>query len=272
MRRSTDDDTEVATQLDESDLELLDGPGHLRRPRPSGAWLRDWVRWFGPVRLIACVFAVIGVAFAGWWLVRTPPEPTEAALPIASTASSAPAGTPGAPATPPATSTPPASTEPSEVVVHVTGAVHEPGVYQLPPGSRVHDAVLQAGGFTRRADTSALNLAAAVGDGSQVYVPAPGEEIPAAVTPVPAPGAPADSSASGDGEVGEAGEAGDAPVNVNTADQSQLETLPGIGPVTAEAIIEHRESAGGFTTVDELEDVRGIGPATLDTIYDLVTV
>ena len=225
--------------------ELEDGLPTLRRPdrsRPSVAWVRDWVDWFGPGRLIATTIAVVGVAVAGWWLVRSPSPPTESMLPMAS----APAAV--VPSTPPTTA--------GIITVHVAGAVRRPGVYRLPSGSRVVDAIDQAGGTRARADVDAVNLAAPVADGVRVHVPVPGE---VAATPP-----------TGDGTVGVS--LPPALVDINDADAMTLESLPGVGPATAAAIIEYRSSQGPFVSVDDLEAVPGIGPAKLDAVRDLVTV
>jgi competence protein ComEA len=222
----------------------------LRRPdrrRPSVAWLRDWVMWFGPARLIATSVTITGVAFAGWWLVRSPAPPTESLLPMAS------APTLPVPATTPSTL--------GEVTVHVAGSVRHPGVYRLPSGSRVVDAIDRAGGTRRGSDSGALNLAAALADGTRVYVPRRGEDVAVDSASDPSAGSPAaDVSAP------------PVPVAINDADAAELETLPGIGPTTAAAIVEYRTANGPFATVDDLESVPGIGPAKLDAVRDLVTL
>lgn len=155
-----------------------------------------------------------------------------------------------------------ASVPAGPVVVHVDGAVHRPGVVTLPVGGRVADAVDAAGGTTVEADTSLVNLARPVVDGELVVVPREGETPPAAV----AGGgqqAPAGGSATG---------GGDPLVDINTADTTALDGLPGIGPVLAERIVGHREEVGSFASVDDLGAVSGIGPAVLEDIRDLVTV
>lgn len=141
-----------------------------------------------------------------------------------------------------------------EVVVHVAGAVSAPGVYTLPADSRVDDAV-RAAGATADADLSQLNLAQKLADGQKITVPAAGE------TPAPADNAaPSDSSQSG------------ALVNINTATQEELETLPSIGEVRAQAIIAYREEHGGFRTTDELMEVSGIGEKIFADISPHITV
>lgn len=148
---------------------------------------------------------------------------------------------------------------PEELIVHVSGAVEAPGVAQLPPGSRVHDALEAVGGASDDADLSAVNLARPVEDGEQIHVPEPGEEPP--VTGAGGPGA-AEPPASTTG----------AAIDLNTAGASELEELPGVGPSIAQRIIDHREKNGPFTAVDGLLEVSGIGPATLEKIRDRATV
>lgn len=141
-----------------------------------------------------------------------------------------------------------------EVVVHVAGAVSSPGVYTLPADSRVDDAV-RAAGATADADLSQLNLAQKLADGQKITVPAAGE------TPAPVDNAaPSDSSQSG------------ALININTATQEELETLPSIGEVRAQAIIAYREEHGGFRTTDELMEVSGIGEKIFADIAPHITV
>ncbi len=215
-------------------------------PRSPTERARAWVDWFGIGRLIAASVATVVVCAGAIWLVRTPPPPTEASLPRATTTSGAPSESVPA-AIPPTTA--------ALVVVHVAGAVAEPGVYELGAGARVRDAVVAAGGPTETADWNALNLAGVVVDGVKVYVPEVGEDVPPSLTAVPIPDGP--------GPPG-------APVNVNTATAAELETLPGVGPATATAIVTERERNGPFLGVDDLDRVPGIGPAKLDALRDLV--
>jgi competence protein ComEA len=146
----------------------------------------------------------------------------------------------------------------SRVTVHVAGAVRRPGVYRLSARSRVVDAVRRAGGARRRADLSALNLAAKVEDGRQVVVPlrvAPG-----------AGGAAASGGAAGTGSAPE------VPIDLNTATPEQLDELDGIGPGMAGAILEYREEHGGFGSVEELGQVPGIGEKRLAALREKVRV
>jgi competence protein ComEA len=144
------------------------------------------------------------------------------------------------------------------VVVYVEGAVHEPGLYSLAPGSRVSDAIAEAGGLLADAYEQSLNLAAPLEDGVKVLVPfTPKEGDP------PLPDA---SSPSSDKPVIV------FPININTATQEELEALPGIGPAKAADIIAYREANGPFTTIDQIKNVPGIGPATFEGLKDLITV
>lgn len=139
---------------------------------------------------------------------------------------------------------------PPPLLVHVVGAVQSPGVYALPPGSRVLDAVDAAGGATDEGQPNRLNLAASLIDGEQVRVPVEGE-------PVAGPARPGGPS---------------GPIDLNSATAADLETLPGIGPATAAAIVDHREATGRFEEVADLLEVRGIGEAKLAAIADQVVV
>ena len=151
------------------------------------------------------------------------------------------------------------TTAPVDVVVDVEGAVLQRGIHHLPVGARVADAVAAAGGLGPTADGARLNLAAVLQDGQRVYVPAVGEQPPAVVGP-------------GAGRAGRGADAHPTPVDLNTADAAALEALPGVGPALAAAIIQHRDQIGGFTSVDQLADVRGIGAAKLEQLRPLVTV
>ncbi|HYZ76091.1 MAG TPA: helix-hairpin-helix domain-containing protein [Gaiellaceae bacterium] len=162
----------------------------------------------------------------------------------------------GSAAQPPPPILPPTtSTTPSRVVVHVVGAVRRAGLYRLSQGDRVADAVARAGGATRKADLSLVNLAALVSDGEQVVVPRRGAVV--------------ETGAGGAAGVGTGGAAA-GPVHLNSATVEQLDTLPGVGPVTAQKIVDYRQKHGAFSSVDELDAVPGIGPARLDELRDLV--
>lgn len=157
--------------------------------------------------------------------------------------------------------TPPEPPPPTELAVHVAGAVKQPGVYQLPPNSRVKDAIHQAGGATANADLDALNLAETVTDGQKIYVPRKGEVPPptrAANTPHSTTQAtPRDSKSNPEVRF---------PIDLNTATAEQLEAIPGIGPALAQRIVDHRRANGRFQSVDELLEMQGIGQKRLETI------
>lgn len=149
---------------------------------------------------------------------------------------------------------------PPPLVVHVAGAVLRPGLVESVDGARVSDVILAAGGLRSDADLSRLNLAARVVDGSRLYVPAIGEDSPP--PPLSAEGSPAAGS--------RAGSAADAPIDLNSATEQQLDELPGVGPATAAAIVAYRSRNGRFASVDDLAQVRGIGPAKLEALRPLV--
>jgi competence protein ComEA len=146
------------------------------------------------------------------------------------------------------------------IQVHVTGGVLKPGVYALPPASRVQDALEAAGGVSPNADQANLNLAAQLQDGDKLEVPT---QQPNAQTSSTGSSQKTDDQAAGES----------APIiNINTATQGELETLPGVGPVTAQKIIAYRQTAGGFSTIEEIQKVSGIGPATFEKIKMYITV
>jgi competence protein ComEA len=189
------------------------------------------------VKVIAAL-ATAGAVLLVWWLLSGRPETSEPTEPLAFATSGVPSASAKAP----------------ELVIDVIGKVRKPGIVTVPKGSRVYEAIEAAGGLKGRPDTSALNMARVLSDGEQILV---GME-PAQVS------AP---TASGGG-----GSAASAKVNLNTATAEQLDTLPGVGPVTAEAILDWREENGRFGSVEDLLDVKGIGDATLDELRDFVIV
>lgn len=134
-----------------------------------------------------------------------------------------------------------------DLVVDVAGAVRRPGVYRLPAGSRVIDAIERAGGAVTGARLEAINRAARLADGQQVVVPEPGR-------------------AGGGSAL--AGDPGEGPISLGTATVEQLEEIDGIGPVTAGKIVEYREERGGLASVEQLDEVSGIGPATMESLRD----
>lgn len=164
-------------------------------------------------------------------------------------------------ASPPPTA-PSARSSSAVVVVDVVGKVRRPGVYRLPAGARVDDAVRAAGGFSGPVTGASVNLAARLSDGQQVLV---------GVAPV-AGAVPAGSASSSGGDGGGGAVASGAPVDLNTASSSELEALPGVGPVLAQHILDWRAAHGSFTAVDQLRSVSGIGPAKFAVLRPLVVV
>ena len=269
--------------------EFTPEPGpELVRPLPPRTWRETLARLAESFDLsarrlaVGLVVVVVGGVVA--WRLLAPPAPAaEMEMPYASPttagtgaapgASTPPPGAPGPPAGAPASGAPAAGAPgtgavPTEVVVHVAGAVVTPGVQRLPAGARVVDAVDRSGGARPDAELARVNLAAPLVDGQQVYVPVAGETVPA-----PPPGASSPAGAGGRSPAGPSVDGGSGQlVNLNSATAEELDTLPGVGPATAEAILSHRDANGPFTSVDQLLDVRGIGDAKLEQLRDLVTV
>ncbi|HWQ61095.1 MAG TPA: ComEA family DNA-binding protein [Negativicutes bacterium] len=185
--------------------------------------------------VIALAGLIIAGSFYDHWRKTAPPEKPAVPVPAAQTAAVAD----GRP------------------VVHVSGAVNKPGVYEVGPGSRVVDAVNAAGGLAAEADAARVNLAQSVKDGMQVNVPATGAAGHA-------PGTTAAEAA--------AGSAGTGKVSINAAGRGELESLPGIGPVLAERIVEYRRANGPFRDVTELKKVNGIGDGKFNRIKDRITL
>ncbi|WP_155722779.1 ComEA family DNA-binding protein, partial [Mycobacterium avium] len=155
----------------------------------------------------------------------------------------------------------------------VVGLVHTPGLVTLAPGARIADAVQAAGGAVNGADTAGLNMARPLDDGEQIVVglaPVPGQP-PVLGSSVAAGSTPAPKSPPGPGAAKAKPKTGDA-VDLNTATVQELDALPGVGPVTAAAIVAWRQTNGRFTSVDQLADVEGIGPARLEKLRALVRV
>jgi competence protein ComEA len=159
------------------------------------------------------------------------------------------------------TVTPRPTVLPPSIIVDVRGAVNKPGVYTLPSGSRVQDALVLAGDVTSSADTRPLNLARRLNDGEQIYVPRIGEVTPTVVA-APGRGVPLNAPTKIPG----------GKININTGTLAELDTLPGIGPAIAQRILDYRAQNGDFKTSEDLKKVRGIGDAVFDQIKDLIAV
>jgi competence protein ComEA len=221
-----------------------------------------------PPRRMASVAIVVGVVLAlgalAWLALRPVGASEDSADLFAGSAVTVPASA-DAEAEPGGTATTP--TTGAGIVVHAAGAVSRPGLYRLPRDARVADLLDAAGGPTLETDLDRVNLAAPLADGQRLYLPRRGEGSPAVVGP------DGGAVSGGTGATGAtASGAPSGPIDLNTATAEQLDTLPGVGPATAAAIVSHRERNGPFSSVDGLLDVRGIGPSKLEAMRDLVTV
>jgi competence protein ComEA len=199
---------------------------------------KEQLPWLAVALFAGIAIGALAVALSGRTrpapIIITPPEPTHTPLP-----------------------------EPTQapLKVHLSGEVERPDVYDLPPGAILQDAIVAAGGLTDAAAADAINLALPLSSGMHVHVPAL-EEVDSQ---------PAFVERSGSVTIPLDGPAGEL-INLNTASSDQLEQLPGIGPATAQKIIEFRQANGPFAAVEELQNVSGIGPSKMEQVRDLVTV
>ncbi len=234
-------------------------------------------------RFTFIVAAAPVVGFVAWWMVRLPTPPIESLIPVAPTHVTA---------TQNDWLSPLATTSPTRIAVHVVGAVNEPGVYHLESGARADDALRAAGGANANADLRRVNLAAAVYDGAQLYIPRVGERMPADLPQSSVGSGPNNAGGGPNGAAGNANVVGNATagpgtagtvgsattstqpaiIDLNLATAVDLDRLPGVGPSTAKAIIDHRTRNGPFASVDDLLKVKGIGPAKLAEIRPWVRV
>ena len=239
----------------------LVAPGHGRHARRAervGGWIEDRLppafqgrTRVGPSQLtVVAVLVAAALGFLAWWSVRAAPVGTS------SPGSAAPPGPSPPTETSEASAAASGEAPGGDLVVDVAGKVRRPGIVRLPAGSRVVDALEAAGGARRGVDLTNLNLARPLVDGEQVLV---------GVRAVPGVAASAAAAPSGAAPAGPL-------VNLNTADSAELETLPGVGPVTAAAILQWRADHGAFSAVEELLEVSGIGDATLAEIAPFVTL
>lgn len=261
----TDDDDGVRTPR------WLDtGPGALTwrerliPPRFRGARLdpgRRGVATMLGVGSVACLVTLVVVFWERPVAQPVPPLPAAhpaalpAAAPVSATASAPPGTAPGPP-------------PPAELVVSVVGLVHRSGLVRLPPGARVADALDAAGGALSGADLTGLNLAQRLADGDQVRVGAADSATPPPGSATTSEG----SAATGEPDAGGTASPAAGPVNLNTATEAELDALPGVGPVTAKAIIAWRQTNGRFSDVEQLAEVDGIGPARLARLREMVTI
>jgi len=220
----------------------------------------DWWRWLGWKRLVVGALALPVAAVVVWWFVQLPTPPVENFIPTATTSPNINSELPsylasdllldGADSQ--------RGVESLRIAVHVVGAVQQPGVYYLAAGSRGDDAVRLAGGATAQANLKQVNLAAVLVDGQQLLIPRIGERIPNNSVPNTVPNAPRNGMPT--------------LIDINQATVADLDRLPGVGPSTAQAIVDHRTRNGPFASVDDLLAVRGIGPAKLAELRALVRV
>ncbi|MGY1631213.1 ComEA family DNA-binding protein [Geodermatophilus sp. SYSU D01186] len=233
-------------------------PGGIGRHRAPGSAVRldpgrrgVWALWVAG--LLAAALVAVGTWFDRPEVQPAPAEPAGTEEPAGETPA---ASAPEAPGTPPAAPATPsvgvAADSSATAVVAVVGLVARPGLVVVPEGARVADAVAAAGGLLPEADPASINLAAVVADGQQIAVGVPGAVSGGAAAPGVAPAA--------------------GQVDLNTATAADLDALPGIGPVLAQRIVDHRAQQGRFTSVEQLDDVPGIGPATYAEVAELVTV
>ncbi|MFE4195119.1 ComEA family DNA-binding protein [Paenarthrobacter sp. NPDC056912] len=236
------------------------------------------LRWRTPWR-VAVLLLVVGAALIAWQLWqsaagRLTSESLGASMsaggggdsgadaaamePVQQPDSSPPSGTPASGALETA----------GTVLVHVAGAVQRPGVVSLPEGSRIFQAIDAAGGAAANADLNGLNLAAVLGDGVKIHVPVVGEGPQAPMAEETASGAFSGGSGTAAGPSG----AGGTKVNINTATVEELGTLPRVGPVMAQRIVDWRKEHGPFASVEELDAIDGIGPKLMESLQNLVTV
>jgi competence protein ComEA len=268
-------DTDASTDCDQNGASDDDQNSLLPRWLPDASHRAGWLARIradpGRAGAIAlAVVAALAVLITVFTLVRDRPAPVMSAKlpPVEKAASASPrsSASPGAgqPANPD-----------RPVVVSVVGLVHTPGLVTLAPGARIADALQAAGGAVDGADTIGLNMARPVGDGEQIVVGlAPVSGQPKVLgSSVSSGSAPVSGSAPAAGPApGSTKPKGGEVVDLNTATAEQLDTLPGVGPVTAAAILAWRQAHGRFTSVDQLADVDGIGPARLDKLRPLVRV
>jgi len=231
-----------------------------RMEAPDWRALRDramyWIAFVGPRRLAIGTVATCVALVMLWLLVRPSAPPLESVVPQVSGAETVNSAA--------------SVSAPSTLTVHVAGAVKKPGVYVLSSTARVVDAVTAAGGPLTSADLEGINLAQTLVDTEQIYIPprsrrttpvtvAPRLKPSRSTTPSTAPGSSGTT-------------AGSTVLNLNTATASELDALPGVGPATAKAIIDHRTKKGPFTKVEDLLNVAGIGPSKLAALRDQVAV
>lgn len=247
--------------------------------------LRQALSWYGPARAIATAGSVAVVCVGAWWLLRAPAPPLENSLPYPSGQATTTAVMSAGVLSSPSSSMPLVAVAEGvfiagPVTVHVVGAVRKAGVYTLQPGARVIDAVTAAGGVVQNADTAAINMALAVNDADQIYIPLRGERSPR-TTVAPTRRRPASSGSPSTTQPPQiqttapplgGAEASAGMVNINTATATQLEELPSVGPSTAKAIVSYRTKNGPFGKAEDLMKVPGIGEGKLAAMKPFVVL
>ncbi|WP_224164455.1 helix-hairpin-helix domain-containing protein [Arthrobacter sp. StoSoilA2] len=214
---------------------------------------------------VAVAVSVVGAACAAWFLLQAATgqpttEPLSQSVPVEGSVTEGDGLNSTGP-TPPSQNT-------KMLLVHVAGAVQKPGVVSLAEGSRVFQAIDAAGGATATADLNGLNLAEVVTDGAKIHVPAVGEASQQETSQETGSG----NGAGGPAETQVSPGSGGAKVNINTASVEELGTLPRVGPVMAQRIVDWRKEHGAFASVEELDAIDGIGPKLMESLQDLVTV
>ncbi|MFL6061906.1 MAG: helix-hairpin-helix domain-containing protein [Marmoricola sp.] len=252
---------------------VVQPPGRHARAVASSSARPSWMPAFGATHLLVVATAVaLALGLTAWLVLRSAPRTVDA--PVARTAARMVAQTVAQTTSPSRTSSPsaaagvaagvapatgPAPASATIVVVDVAGKVRRPGIVRLPVGSRVVDALRKAGGARHRGDLGALNLARPLVDGEQILVGI-------------APAAGASGAGAGEGAAGAGGAGSGDPVHLNSATLAQLDSLPGVGPVTAQKIVDWRTAHGRFNAVEELLEVDGIGDKTMADISPHVTL
>ncbi len=263
-----DDSDDAAPDPDDADDDAPDAAvprsARLAALLPAAVHSRFEVSRRGAIGVVVLALAAACIAAVLAW--RSRPAPITADPPAIGVSTSS-ASTPGAASMPPATGPPPTPSRPlpTSITVAVVGQVHRPGIVALASGARVADALRAAGGTKPGARLGLLNLAQPLADGDEVVVDVPGSGSQV-VGPVPVGG-----SGAGPPDVPGASTPA-APVNLNTATAEQLDALPGVGPVTAQKILDFRTTNGPFTSVDQLREISGIGDAKFAAMSKLVTV
>jgi competence protein ComEA len=222
--------------------------------------LRHWLAFIGLRRVVGAVVSTIIVAIVGWWLLRSPAPAIETQIARVDTSTTTSLSVDAA-------SQSSLQVVPEFVTVHVAGAVKKPGVYSLSADARVVDAVDAAGGATTQADLDAINLAHPIFDSDQVFIPKRGQTVPSQSstqtrTPSSRNTPPKDAQSTPQNTL----------VNINVANAKELESLPGVGPATAQAIITYRTTVSPFAIPEDIMKVSGIGPAKFDVMRAFIRV